>query len=415
MYRQYFPPRPDWENIIASQGLVYDLDNPDDPTEEHYWNESYAYVFTREEVDAIASQAENLYGMCIEAADRVLRRQLGDPEIPEKALDLARRSYANGDVDVYSRFDVVFDPETLTIKLLEYNSDTPTSIVETAVCQDAWAAYHDGVEAIGSLGSSLVGRWAEIKSETRARRLHIAHVSEELDPQREDMANCFVMAHCARVAGWEVKVLPIEEVIFNEELKRWEDAEGEQITDLFKIYPWEDMVTDSESGYDELLFEHYDSVRWYNPAWKLGSSTKLLLPALWKAFNSHPNLLPAYVGFPGQLTNWVRKPYFGREGEGITVHAPDYSIEEAVPSEFFGPDSPYIYQEYCPLLNFEGDDHEVNLPILGVWMVGSRFAGLAVRESSSVITDADSCRFTPAVMESTPSVPVEKKKSRWSL
>ena len=41
------------------------------------------------------------------------------------------------------------------------------------------------------------------------------------------------------------------------------------------------MVTDSESGYDKLLFAYHDMMnRWIEPAWKMFLSNKILLAAL---------------------------------------------------------------------------------------------------------------------------------------
>ncbi len=80
-------------------------------------------------------------------------------------------------------------------------------------------------------------------------------------------------------------MIPIDEVIFNEDTKSWEDAQGRRITNLFKLYPWEDLVTDSEAGYDKLLFAYHGAMdRWIEPAWKMFLSNKLLLAALWDKY-----------------------------------------------------------------------------------------------------------------------------------
>ena len=84
----------------------------------------------------------------------------------------------------------------------------------------------------------------------------------------------------AQLAGVKTKLIPIDEIIFNEDTKSWSDADGKPINNLFKLYPWEDLVTDSESGYDKLLFAYHGSIRrWVEPAWKMFLSNKLLLAA----------------------------------------------------------------------------------------------------------------------------------------
>ena len=66
--------------------------------------------------------------------------------------------------------------------------------------------------------------------------------------------------------------------------------------------------------------------RWIEPAWKMFLSNKLLLAALWDKYPGHPNLVPTYAGHRGGMRNWVRKPLFGREGDGVEIYAPDYDV-----------------------------------------------------------------------------------------
>ncbi len=104
------------------------------------------------------------------------------------------------------------------------------------------------------------------------------------------------------------------------------------IRNLFKLYPWEDLV----SGEDRVVGDQEFGAlliagrglfgRWYEPAWKMFLSNKLLLVALWRLFPDHPNLLPAYADGPNGMTDFVVKPVFGREGDGIRVHRADGSV-----------------------------------------------------------------------------------------
>ena len=401
MLRHRFDPRPGWQTTIAEEGLTYDLDGPADT--EHYWNETHAYLFTEKQIASIARQCEELYWMCLEASSRILDRRYGDPGIPEEAVDFAKASYDAGDIHLYSRFDVIYNPEEDRIKLLEYNSDTPTAVVESAVCQQSWIAGKPGLKDTGQLGSMLVDKFRQILDQSESDQLHLAHVDDDLDELAEDRMNVAVLAHAARLAGWHIKVIALSEIFWDEDKGLWLDGSDDRIENLYKLYPWEDLVTDNDSGYDRLLFDHGRDIQWINPAWTMGSSTKLLLPALWDAFPSHPSLLPSRVDDPGEMTDWVKKPFFGREGDGITVNAPTFGVtaDNNQPDDsgfnVFEDLGRYAFQEYCPPFAFEGDDHRINLPVLGCWMVGSKFAGLGIRESSRIITD-DQARFVPAAV-----------------
>ena len=109
-------------------------------------------------------------------------------------------------------------------------------------------------------------------------------------------------------------------------------------------------MTDSESGYDKLLFAYHDMMnRWIEPAWKMFLSNKILLAALWDLYPNHPNLLETYVGTRGGLKNWVRKPIFGREGDGIEINAPDYDVfvRDEDDDHFINvPESEFVYQDF---------------------------------------------------------------------
>jgi glutathionylspermidine synthase len=87
------------------------------------------------------------------------------------------------------------------------------------------------------------------------------------------------------------------------------DLQDAPITDCFKLYPWEFMLREE---FGDVLEDA--QVNWIEPPWKSIISNKALLPQLWKKFEGHPNLLPAY--FSDEIkTNtlsgkWIKKPLF---------------------------------------------------------------------------------------------------------
>ena len=130
-------------------------------------------------------------------------------------------------------------------------------------------------------------------------------------------------------------------------------------------------------------------------------SNKLLLAALWDKYPGHPNLVPTYAGHRGDLRNWVRKPIFGREGDGVEIYAPDYNVfVKPEEDDFFStaPESEFVYQEYIPAPRYEGIIQPVSHPVLGVWVVGGRCVGVGIRESNGALTDYW-CRFAPHLVD----------------
>ena len=135
MRREEFPVgRPDWENVIIEEGLTYSVDGPHDT--DHYWNEYAAYIFSPQEMDSVRAQAEEMHRMCLETVEYIASGAFGTLGLPQAAFNLAVESWNRRDADFYGRFDFSYsgvpgDP----MKLLEYNADTPTGIVEAAVSQ----------------------------------------------------------------------------------------------------------------------------------------------------------------------------------------------------------------------------------------------------------------------------------------
>lgn len=60
-----------------------------------------------------------------------------DLAIPPKAIAAIKSSWDAEPPSVYGRFDLAYDGSTPP-KLLEYNADTPTSLLEAAVVQWNW-------------------------------------------------------------------------------------------------------------------------------------------------------------------------------------------------------------------------------------------------------------------------------------
>lgn len=398
---EYQTGRPNWEQIIVDEGITYSIDGPADP--DHYWNEFASYNFGRNEIINLARQTEKIHQMCVDAAHFLAKGSYGTLGLPQQALELAQKSLIHTEFDFYGRLDLTYSGQVGDpVKLLEYNADTPTGIIESAVSQQTWLnARGESALDWNDLGEALAARWRALRKTAQHDVLHLAHVSDEVDPTGEDRNNTWLLGFAAQKAGWTTKLIPIDEVIWNEEDHHWEDADGLRIDNLFKLYPWEDMVVDDDQGYDQLLFQHYTEMEhWVEPAWKMFLSNKTLLAALWELNPGHENLVEAYVGTSGGMKNWVRKPIFGREGEGITIHAPDFGVEVEDTDSFFkdASDENFVYQEFIDIKNFPGARSENNYPILGSWVVGGRSVGVGVRESSDRITGWDA-RFVPHIVK----------------
>ena len=130
MKRHISDARPDWQAKVEKVGLTYHT-----PGGQTYWDESACYQLTAREVDELEKAANDLHMMCIEAAEVVIQQNLFSKlGIPDAAVPWIKKSWDRDDFSLYGRFDFAYDG-TRPPKMLEYNADTPTALVEAAVAQ----------------------------------------------------------------------------------------------------------------------------------------------------------------------------------------------------------------------------------------------------------------------------------------
>ncbi len=396
MRRHLSTPRPNWRNTVESQGLVCPVTVCEDGTEMPYWYESAYYELTIRQVAELEEVTETLHGMATEAARFLATGAMGSLGLPALALDLARESLTKQPPSLYGRFDLRYDG-TGPAKMLEYNADTPTGLVESAVTQYFWASdLFPERDQWNSLHDRLVMAWCNQSLTLRSTTVHFAH--SVADESGEEWMTAAYLRDTADQAGLQTLGLRIEDIGYDKATGRFVDLAEAPIDTCFKLYPWEDMLSDEFSVY---VMTDPESVTWIEPVWKVLLSNKALLAAMWHLYPDHPNLLPAYLDNPGQLTEWVAKPLHGREGDNIRIHAD--GVKLAQPGGY-GAEG-WCYQQWCPLPNFDG-----NKAVLGSWVVDGKAAGLGIRESDSWITDYYA-RFVPHIIDA--PRPDEATVERW--
>ncbi|MGV9763053.1 glutathionylspermidine synthase family protein [Micromonospora tulbaghiae] len=379
MRREASTPRPGWDETIRAQGLVYvDTELPDGEIMS-YWDETAAYSFTLDEVLRLEEATEELHRMSVAAAEHVVaRRRYAEFGIPEWAAEAVARSLRESPPTLYGRFDLWYDGSGPP-KMLEYNADTPTALVEASIVQWYWLEHtHPDADQWNSLHERLVGAWAKIGAALHEPRAHVLWSSEE--ESGEDEITAGYLAETARQAGLDVTLMPIQRVGWDG--RRFVDADDRPITTCFKLYPWEWMLAEP---YGRPALDPGTPTTWIEPAWKLLLSNKALLAVLWELYPGHDYLLPAYLDSPRGMTGYVAKPLLGREGGSVRIVTGDTEITNP---GIYG-DEGFCFQEFRALPEFEG-----NRTVLGSWIVDGESAGAGVRESESLITDGYA-RFLP--------------------
>jgi glutathionylspermidine synthase len=279
-------------------------------------------------------------------------------------------SWRRRDPDLYGRFDLVFDSNSPP-KMLEYNADTPTALLEAAVVQWYWLEEQKpGCDQFNSIHERLIAAWAELRRQhPETADVHFAGVLDE----PEDRRTLEYMRDVCHQAGWPTQQLDISEIGWNG--RYFTDLAERPIAALFKLYPWEWMLRES-------FGEHLrrDCAAFIEPPWKMVLSNKAILALLWELFPGHPNLLPAAFEREAIAGACVEKPVHGREGEGVRLLAA---------GETGSGGEGRIYQAAAPLPVFDGRH-----ALIGSWVVAGKAAGIGIREDESPIT-GNSSRFVP--------------------
>lgn len=375
MERKRTGPRDGWQQKIAEAGLIFD-----EAGGESYWQEEAYYEFSAREVDDLEEATNTLHDLCLEAAAHVIEGgRLSELAIPAPVAAVIKESWRQErSFTLYGRFDLAYDGQSPP-KLLEYNADTPTMLLEAAVVQWHWLEEKfRGADQFNSIHERLIEQWKKLKWSLRHSPLYFTYAEGSL----EDLATVTYLMDTAAQAGVATADLLVSDIGWHRERRQFVDLSARPIQAIFKLYPWEWLAAEE---FGPNLLATYREVQWLEPIWKLVLSTKGILPVLWQLNPGHPNLLAAWTAAPS-TGDWVKKPRFSREGANVAVQR----------AGFLSPESPgtygqegFIYQELAALANFDG-----YYPVLGSWIIGGEAGGMGIRESATPVTGYRS-RFVP--------------------
>ena len=369
MRRESEVPRPDWRERCEEDGFGFHSMGG------AYWDESACYAFDAAQIDRIEEVTTELHTMCLRAAEEVVRtRRFAEFAIPEAFHDFVAQSWRRSEPSLYGRFDLSWDGRGQP-KLLEYNADTPTALLEASVVQWRWLEEtRPEADQFNSIHEKLIERWKAIKGVWNRKVLHLACVRDS----EEDQANVEYLRDCALQAGWDARPLFIDDMGWSG--RRFIDLDHGEVEALFKLYPWEWLVREEFGAHLGA-----DPTAWIEPAWKMLLSNKALLVVLWELYPGHPNLLPAYFEEGALGEEVVKKPLLAREGANVTLRMREGG--HAAPGEY-GAEG-YVYQGLARLPDFGA-----RYPVIGSWVIGDEAAGMGIREDDSPIT-RNTSRFVP--------------------
>jgi glutathionylspermidine synthase len=371
--------RPDWRTKVEALGLLFHT-TPDGAEGTPYWFEDAYYRLTEREVETLERATNELHEMCLAAVQHVIDRdRFSEMGIPAEAVPAIKWAWEAEPPSVYGRFDLAYDG-VQPPKLLEYNADTPTALLEAAVVQWKWLEERfPNADQFNSIWEGLVELWKELRRDRHLKgaMVHFAHV-ETL----EDLMTTTLMRDTAQEAGLVTDGLHMKDIGWDERGRHFVDLQDRRIWTIFKLYPWEWMLKEE---FAKPLLASYEETQWIEPIWKMVLSNKAILAILWEMYPDHPYLLPTYLGGSRNLKDYVRKPLLSREGANVMVKQGGTLTRT---DGAYGQEG-YVFQEYFPIPEFDG-----SRPVIGSWVIDGTARGIGIRESDGLVTDNFS-RFVP--------------------
>ena len=373
MRRHVIAPRSDWQSRVERTGLTYHTLADGSP----YWDESAYWEFTSAEIDRLEAATAEIQRLALAAGEHILGHdRFAEMRIPAAAVERIRQTWDSEPPALYGRLDLAFDGKQ--IKLLEYNADTPTALVEAAVTQWTWLEERfPEADQFNSLHEKLVAKWKELTAYLE-QPVYFGY-----DGSEEDLMTISYLRDTAQQAGHRTVSIAMHEIGWEAARSRFVDLGRQPMRSIFKLYPWEWLLNEP---FGQHALASIGDVQWMEPIWKMLWSNKALLAILWELNPGHDLLLPAYLDGPRNLKDYVRKPLFGREGAGITVFRNWVADEGA--SDAAGTDD-FVYQRLASLASADG-----NTAVIGSWLIDGEPAGIGMRESSRLVTTNIS-RFVP--------------------
>ena len=380
-----FHQRPNFQEELEKIGFNY-WNLPSGPDAKPYWQEGVCYGLSETQVDKILDATQELHDMSLEMVSTIVKS--GDyPDyfsLTDNCKALIEQSWNRGDKSFYGRFDLVFDGKD-EIKMLEYNGDTPVSILECSVAQWEYIQQAEGIPEplriqYNMLDERMIETWKE-----RYEPNTLIHFAASGGFRHEDWGNLTYIMDTALRAGMRVKEIKMQDIGLTD-TGVFVDLEDQHIQNCFKLYPWEWMM-DEQFG----ASIHGSETQWLEPAWKMLLSNKAMLVKLWALYKGHPLLLDSYAHenlVPDG--KWAKKAIHGREGSNIFTfekQGGEIILDALAQGSHLVPEYDkwgYMYQKWHKLPVYDG-----YRPIIGSWVIGDAACGMSIREDKNLVTGND--------------------------
>jgi glutathionylspermidine synthase len=364
----------------------------------------HSHILPRQEIEEIRFATEKLGALFFKSA-KILRKMsaevLQDLGIPLKAIQFLKFK-SIGPETIISRFDFVKNGSQ--IKMLEFNSDTPTFIKECFYVNGLVAKHFNqkdpNTNELNLLKNAVTKAIIEsIKTLENQHQPNVVFTAHH--DHMEDWLTCKFLSDIIPIP---TKLVPLNEItLFEDQLY---DSDGVPIDVLYRqTYPLEHLIEDCDENGNKIGLKLLELVKrkkiaLINPISSFLLQTKALQAFIWGLkdnrhfFNEEDTetiekyMLPTFLDSEPLLgsTTFVVKPVFGREGDTVTIYNPNGEVTIKNNLQSYQKEL-QIYQEYIelPTITIETEKGEEQLSYLfGSFLIAGNASAIGVRAGGKI-------------------------------
>jgi len=334
---------------------------------------------TKDEAEAYYKAANTLYTMYEVGAEHVINNNLfNELDIPPNMISYIKKSWKyERENHLYGRFDFSGGIDGIPIKLIEFNADTPTLLLETSVIQWMLLQYNDlnNYQQFNNVYQAITKKFKILLGNKKGNFTRLLFSS--INNNEEEINTTRLLQMIANDAGGVTNFSYLKDTFFNDGIVL--DVYDNKYDYWFKLYPWED-IAESEPDLLKLLNTTNSKIKTHtlNPAYTLLYQSKGMLKILYDLYPNSPYLLK--TSYSPLKEKYVKKNTFGREGANIDIVDTNGSILHSTSGIYSKYKS--IYQAYASYPK----DKNLNFYQAGVFF-SDEACGISFRMGSEILDD----------------------------
>jgi glutathionylspermidine synthase len=314
----------------------------------------------------LRTAAERLGGVYARTAEILLNcddELLAELGLPEAAWSAVRASLPSLLPTLIGRFDFAATPAG--IKMLEFNAETPTDIVEAFYVNEKVCQFFDVINPNHDLEKKIAPAFERaILEYSRSGNAVARIVFSSVEWHDEDAGTT---RYLLNQSGLAARFVPLSQLrVYDDRLQVWDGQNHTPIDLMYRLHPLEKLAEEQDgdgypTGRHVLEIVAGQKLALINPPaamlaqskatqaliWSLHEDGSFFTPTEHEAIADH--MLPTYFEnrFQGRCA-YVTKPIYGREGGAVTVFGAD-GVAWARDEELNYWEQPVVYQQYVEL------------------------------------------------------------------